>query len=192
MERLALCSKILYDRDILEKQQQIKRLQDELLSTSTPVVVFEKYSDWLEKLEYIYSNIHRVISTNINDEYGEMMEFGLTSNQLRCFYKIIKKVLYDTTNNKPWSKKIAYNIIESIDCFICSLIDSLLWQTIWSIGQQRLTDLLCSNIRYHLGGEIGVDKSPCILEDIPVFSCSKCKYNVHYFIYNNSICINCQ
>ena len=39
MERLALCCKVLYDKDILEKHKELEYIRD-------PILYYENYEDW--------------------------------------------------------------------------------------------------------------------------------------------------
>ena len=192
MERLAICSKVLYDHDILKKNNEIIELKKEINNISTPTVLFESYSSWILTIDKMYENIRNAVEQNINTEYDNMAENGLLLTQTRFFYKIIKNELFLLTGNKVWSKFTSESIVNSIDGFIYSLFNNFAWERIWILGPNVIIDIIFDNIRFQLGGDVSIDKSPCILGDIPIFKCKNCHKKLKFFINKNEKCVYCQ
>ena len=183
MERLSLCSKVLYDVDILKKQKEIIKLQKDLKG---PSVFFNSWKEWEETQEKIYTNIHGVLNEYIvkdEFEYHYMECFGITSRQTSAFYDIINSELYGLTKDGEWSRKITEHIDHSLNAFLDGFMELNLWKTIIydRLSKQQLSDLLFYTIRYQLETNF--------FKDIAEFKCNTCKKIVDYC--EEDICYDC-
>lgn len=189
MERFTLCSRILYDNDILDKNNEIIRLKQIL---DTPKILFKNNKEWEDSKNKLYTEINLTINKYIVldvFEYEQMSYFGLTSMQYIKIVDAIETGLTILTNNSKWSEKIACEIIYGIDGFFNGMINSNTWNIMYNIlSAQDLANIVYENIHWQLDNE---EHSPCILENIPIFKCIMCikKYN---YINDTGLCFNCE
>ena len=167
MERLAITSQVLYNKDLLDKKNEIIKLKQEIQKLSDPKIV---YSNW-EEYENVQKEAYAIIKQGcdkwiIEDtfEYEHMSYQGLTSRQdLNLPYYIEKALNLITKNqNKEWSMKISSEIIYSIRGVLNQLIDAGFWENIYSEYTPNLmSKFIYDNIIWQLddGNHI-----PCILD----------------------------
>ena len=82
------------------------------------------------------------------------------------------KLLITKENNKEWVEKISYDIIYGIDGFLNGFIKTGNWDLIYSqLDSETMSNLIYNNIIWQLDNG---EHSPCILEDIAIFTCEMC------------------
>ena len=107
MENLALCSKVLYDRDLLKKTEKLKKLEP-------PRIIFNKYSDYEHSKAAFYISIESAVYEYNNEQ-------TISESYIQNICDTVEKGLIDLTNNPEWSKSIAYeNVYVLIRCLIYS------------------------------------------------------------------------
>jgi len=167
MERLVLCSKVLYDIDIIEKQKRILDLEKQL---QTPKLSFKHWNEWTEKCDLLNINIKKILHECIVDDerqYYFMFSFGITPVQESKIDWCVYKELYKLTDDTRWSRTITDQILLGVSAMFCSFISSESWIIIYeSLDSIQLCNMIYKNIVYQLD---------IILEDIPQFKCIKCK-----------------
>lgn len=188
MERLALCSKVLYDHDILEKQKRINELEKKL---ENPKVRFETYEDWENFKDKMFEGIRSVLMEWIEHnehEYQNMSHFGITPRQKIVIHEHVYSYLHKCTKNSFWSEKVAYDVMNSLQAMIHTLQDVNLWEYIHETQRSKgITELVYKHIRWFLGDDT---HSQCVLGELPEFECKKC-HKFDNFITEENVCDSC-
>jgi hypothetical protein len=184
MERLALCSKVLYDHDILEKQKRINELEKKL---EKPKVQFETYEDWENFKEKMFEGIRSVLKKCIEDnefEYQHMSHFGITPRQEIIIYDCVYSELHKCTKNSFWSEKLTNDVMHSLNAMIITLQNVNLWNGIHETQRSEgITELVYKYIIWFLEDNIN-------LQEIPEFECKRC-HKIDNFITEEKLCISC-
>jgi uncharacterized membrane-anchored protein YhcB (DUF1043 family) len=188
MERLALCSKILYDYDILEKQKRINELEKKL---ENPKMRFETYEEWEKYKEKIFEDIGSVLKKCIEDdefEYHHMSHLGITFRQEDVIRDCIYSNLHKCTKNSFWSEKITDDVMHSLNAMINTLQDVNLWGYIHETQRSKgITELVYKHITWFLGDGT---HSTTVLDELPEFECKKC-HKIEDFITEKNLCFSC-
>lgn len=143
MESLAITSKVLYDKDLLDKKKEIAELKSEILENTIPKILYDDYEEWdklkIEAIKICQEGVRNFISV---EEYPFMRDFGFTPNQqMDGLYTILWKAFNKITKGQSneWISNYAQIIAETIAHTIYSLIDMGLWENIYdSLGRDGL------------------------------------------------------
>lgn len=186
MDKLIQTSSILYDKDIYDKNNEIISIKN---CYNTPKILYNNYQEWLIIKKTLLDNIYNEISIIIDKEYLYMNYHGMTINFKKSLNKILLLKLVDLTKNEKWSNNISNILINSVDSFIMSLVNSNTWNFFYnSITKTKLKEIIFKNIKWQLCN----DKYwSILLDNIPQFICKKCKKKDNYINYNN-LCVNCE
>ena len=154
MERLALCSKILYDRDLLEKKKIILELEYQLNLQKVKIICKNK-EDLDIKINICFENIKKQLNYIIVDDYDQysnIVYFGITSVLTVYLENTIFTELYKLTNKKyhQWCSDISYNIVVSIDSIIQSLYEN---NKINDFNNEELSNYIYTYIKYQMYNE---------------------------------------
>ena len=166
MEKLALCSKVLYDIDLLNKQKEIYELKK---TVNIPKIYIQNNELWQYKKEVMYDIIKTSIDEYILeefDDYEDMQYNGLSSLQRININNILYKELNKITEHKycTWCENKAYDIVYSIEGAIQGLIYT---DKINNFRDFEISEFIYKNIIWQLGDNTHF---PSILDDIPVFN----------------------
>lgn len=167
MEKLAICSKILYDNDLLDKQNEILNKKNQISELNnklnTPKILFENRDEWLSLRNDIYIILENEISEHIID--GDILLYNFNSNDRHHINNILFRELNKLTKYKyqGWCEITAFDIIYGIDASIQSL---LYLNKSSDITSSELSIFIYKNIIWQLDDDT---HSPCILEDIPYY-----------------------
>jgi hypothetical protein len=186
MERLALCSKVLYDRDILEKQKRILELEK-------PRVKFKNPREWTRFKNDMYDELRSVIKECIEDDAFErhhMIWQGLTSRQEMRIALCIEKRLTELTKNVKWAQEIAWDtVVYSVNAMFQSFIKTNLWETLYhSLSPEEMSDIIYSHIVWQLDDDT---HAPCILDDIATYDCLLCS-KIDDYVSDDGYCYDCE
>ena len=154
MERLALCSKILYDQDLLEKKKIILDLEYKLNLQKVKIICKNK-EDLDIKINTCLENIKKQIEYIIVDDYEEYINivyFGITSLLTIYLENTIFTELYKITNKKyyEWCYDTSYNIVFSVNSIIQSLHEN---NKINDFNDEELSNYIYTYIKYQLYDE---------------------------------------
>ena len=189
MERLALCSKVLYDRDILEKQRRIIELEKKL---ETPKIRFERYEDWENFKTHMYRDVHVVLEKwVINDpfEYEHMSYQGLTFRQESALIECVYEHLCNGTKNVEWSEKMANDVVYSVRAMFIALQNTHIWEFIYKrMNPRDIVELIYEHVSWYLDDG---SHSPCAIEDLPEFKCLACQ-RIEDYVNENQVCVECE
>lgn len=150
MEKLSTTCKVLYDKDLLDKANEIVKLKKELNSNILPKIVYENYEEW----ETLKTEAIKICQGGVRDfitdiEYPFMRDFGINPGQYDGLYLI----LWDAFNKiskgqaNEWVSNYAQIINLTIKNTIRTLVDMGFWEIILdsvpdSLGRVLLCDFL--------------------------------------------------
>jgi hypothetical protein len=143
MERLALCSRTLYDKDLCDKATEISQLKRTLAKYVTPVVSYSTRHEW----EANKAKMHEIIETGIrkyvigregDEEYSN---FGITAHQKIQICGVIKEALMGLTGCEEWSIHMASTVTDSVDGFFGNL------------RREQILDIVMSTVYQYLSVE---------------------------------------
>ena len=187
MENLLLCSRTLYDKDILDKMS-ILQAKTKAVKKNYPQLFFETYTEWDEKKNLILNGIKTYIVdyiTNEDTEYEIMRNTGLTSHQWVNVGNNVEKNLYYLTADKKWSHDVTWELMSLCSLFFDSLISSGTWEILYErLTRNQIASLLNNIIKNHLDNDI--------LLDIPKFRCKNCKKISSNVFASDNYCFECK
>lgn len=175
-----MCSKVMYDKDILDKMNEINKLKN------APHVEYASLEEWDNTLNSGKEMIKKCINKWVVEddlEYRSMRIFGLTSRQ-RCHIcdclREVMNLLTKETNNS-WGAGVAHNIMVGVEGFFNGFIDTGNWDIIYSNLEP---DTMSSVIYHNIASQLDEH-----LSEIAVFTCVKCKKKDTYT--ENGLCYDC-
>lgn len=132
MELLAKTSQVLYDYDIINKQNEIKTLK-------MPRVLYSDMNEWeslkCEAIEHLRKNVSEFVSEK---EYHQMRDFGITPNQsmngfsqmmFNSFNHLLKKQANDWVFT--YAETVSHTVIATVE----TLVEIDVWNNIFDKGQ---------------------------------------------------------
>jgi hypothetical protein len=134
MERLALCSKILYDIDLLDKKNEIDKLNKII---NIPKLSFKNEEEFINAKNTMYNIIQKsvwdCVVQNDDFEYYNSPYEGLNSQQRNYINKIMNEELNKFTSeldlkkkqniSQKWCENISFDIIYNIEGSLQGLVD---------------------------------------------------------------------
>lgn len=149
MEKLALCSKVLFDHDVMEKSKRIVDLESELAYHSPPKKEYRCEREWLEMLESVKGEIVEFIGEMMQDdvEYNWVETMGVTPRWSSMILDMLRTKFVELSGEPKWSESIAhliwFNLKESIDVLLRSGAWSILFHT---MEREGIIDIFTRNI----------------------------------------------
>lgn len=177
MDNLIKCSRILYDVDIYNKQQEIvslkkriNELEQNIEEYTTPKVFCKNHVEWHRKityvLEYIYNNITNIQLIDDDEEDIELFtgpgRWAISDKQIKS--ELFVDILTWLTGKEKWSHNIVIQIMADLKC----ILDILKIHEKYNESERRdfiyyfIHDKLCERHTYS------------ILAGIPQYTCGKC------------------
>ena len=142
MERFALCCKVLYDKDILDKHKELEYIRD-------PVLYYEHYEDWEDHLDTLYMDIHEGIKDaimSVGSFESMKRNYIIPMKQSKHIRLVLTKALMKLTRKEKWSEDTSHDIMDGIES--CMRITGYQW-----VGnRQDVIDTIYKLIRDRLGG----------------------------------------
>jgi len=176
MEKLAVTCKILYDNDILHKQQQCVKLKEELNDYILPKIIYESYEEWdnlkTEAIEICQKGVRSFIS---DGEYRFMRDFGINPGQYHSLYLILFEAFNKIAKGQAnqWVCNYAQIINITIKNTIRTLVDIGQWVHIYdALGREGLNTFILK-ILMEFFDESSTDTYDSI-GIIRYFKCSSC------------------
>jgi hypothetical protein len=115
MNNLASVSKILYDREVIEKNKENFELKKKLKKYETPKVLYENEDEWEELKNKEFSKLEIEIKDWCSKIHYQAFQYEIDSVTIDCVYQSIEKCLLNLTKNIFWSNFNAYYIIVTIE-----------------------------------------------------------------------------
>ena len=186
MDKLVLCSKIFYDRDIIDKNNEIFELKEKFLK---PTIVCGSLKDWEIKLNLMFASLRLGLTQWIileEEEYERTLFTGSLSGfiQIELFWAIVNGLDKLIEKKKhPWSLKTATCVMEGIESSIISLSE------IHKLHQFTKGEL----VRYIYGIILlRLNKNGILLSKIATFICKNCKKYHHNLTTISDLCYPCR
>jgi len=198
MEMLAVCSRVLYDNDILNKMKEVDDLKKEsngfkkqLKPYKRPRVLYASVDEYL----FHKKNALKIIKDGIDGcirgdafEYEQMYFQGLTTRQTDGVSYYIEKALTNLTNNKEWSSMTSFTITYGLTGFFAGLIESNIWSLLYNdLNAEQVANMVYKNIEWQLDS----DPSPLHLDGIAQFLCPNCQKVVNW-LPTPERCFDCE
>jgi hypothetical protein len=165
MDKLTLCSRILYDKDLLEKKEELERLNK--IINVPRIKYFQK--EWDDKKQEMYDNLEScvwncIISDEDNEFYNSIYS-GLSSRQRNYLNDIIYKELNNLTKDQfhTWCSNLAWDIVYGIEGSIRGLIET---DKINDFTEIEIANFIFRNIEWQLSSTWN---NYCIIDNIPIF-----------------------
>jgi hypothetical protein len=162
MNNLASVSKILYDRDVIEKNKENYELKKRLKIYETPKILYENEDEWEEIKNKEFSKLEIEIkewSSNINFNY---FEYEIDSIWYKGPYNSLKECLLNLTNNIEWSEFNA-------DYIICMVEKCLRNLYHFNISNDNLSENLNDMVYGMIIGRLDGEGSEPLLLEIPYY-----------------------
>ncbi len=182
MENLIKCSKILYNKDIADKNREILYLQNEIRNLKkeysallSPRIFFNNHKEWhkivSDTLSYIYNYVSRIHLYNDNFGNNVIVEPGrwLISDR-HIKYEMLKQSLIRLGGSEPWADKVSKDIISDLN----NILNQLKLHERYSYTEIR------KFVYFFIHDKLCERHSNSILANIPQYKCTKC-----HQIYND-------
>jgi len=151
MERLELCSKVLYNADILNKQKEIYELKKII---NIPKIFIQNKELWELKKRDMYKIIKtKIYECILKNDYDNILLNGLSSLQRMNINHVLYNELNKITEYKysGWCEHRAWDIVYSIEVGVQELIYS---DKISDFRDYELVEFIYKNIIRRLEGII--------------------------------------
>jgi len=142
MERLALCCKVLYDKDILEKHKELEYIRD-------PVLYYEKYEDWEDHLDVLYMDIYEGVKDaimSVGSFESMKRNYIIPMKQSKHIRLVLTKALMKLTRKEKWSEDTSHDVMDGIESCLRVIGNE------WKGHRQDVIDTIHKLIRDRLGG----------------------------------------
>ena len=150
MERLALCSKILYDIDLLEKKRELENIKAKIIEKPDLTNIRLEKKNLFKKMEETIWEII-VDDDDLYDDCDNIKYYipNVCAGQRFQIYNYLYKELNNLTENKnnKWCEDVSWNIIFSVDSSIQSLVNI---DKIDDFTLEELADFIYNNIIWQL------------------------------------------
>lgn len=193
MEKLALTCKILYDVDILQKMERLKK------EKTHPIIIFKDLFDYFNKAKKFQLKIRNGIAIILSsdekfiefkEEIQDTSDFSFFFSEL---YKLIFKELSIFTQNKHryWCEKTTINILNSVKGGLKGVVYSL--NLIEGENIEITKNMVIGttlNIIYNFIGNHDVHQG--VFDQISYFKCDICKKIKNNVIFMDKlVCEKC-
>ena len=160
MEKLTLCSKVLYDKELLYCKKELytyKKIHD------TEKMEFQSWEDYEDKVNMMYETIGTELKKWCNNSQHNVYWDPDTINTdgiLDTVYECLKKL----TNDSVWSEYHSNEIIFNVHGMLESLTHTIgLFTNSTPITSEMLVDIILNLIKWHIDNSSTF--SPKILND---------------------------
>jgi hypothetical protein len=155
MERLALCSRVLYNQDLLDKKKEIENLKE--LIIKKPKLIFKSKNEWIKRRDVLFNileeNIMEIIVEDdyLYDEIENIKYYinDICSGQRYMIYTLLFKELNILTGEgyQRWCEYISWELVFSLDSAIQTL---KMVDKIDDFSEYELAEFICKNIFWQL------------------------------------------
>ena len=183
MERFALCCKVLYDKDILDKHKELEYIRD-------PVLYYEDYEDWEYHLDVLYTDVHEGVKDaimSVGNFESMKRNYIIPMKQSKHIRLELTKALMKLSRKEKWSEDTAHDVMDGIESCLRVIGNE------WIGDRTNVINTLCKLIRDRLGGT-GDDTFPMSgkLCRIARFQCQGCGELIPLGEHGELICDLCE
>jgi len=142
MERLSLCCKVLYDKDILDKHKELEYIRD-------PVLYYENYEDWEDHLDVLYMEIYEGVKDaimSVGSFESMKRNYIIPMKQSKHIRLVLTKALMKLSRKEKWSEDTAHDVVDGIESCLRVIGNE------WIGDRPNVIDTICKLIRDRLGG----------------------------------------
>jgi len=178
MERLAFCSKILYDRDIIKTKKELYDLKD-------PKKIFKNFNESEQYKNNFYEKIKAIIYEFIQSANESHMRYwGISDSTVGSICDQINILLFEFTKNKEWSERIAFeNVYTLVSGLFHSLTTSSLWEMIYELSdRENISEFVYSNVFWYFEH---------LFPKMFYFKCNTCNIITDYLDEITNVCYTC-
>lgn len=166
MERLAMCSHVLYNEDLLNKKKEIENLKE--LIIKKPKLIFKSKNEWIKRKDLLFNILEeKIMEIIVEDDYlyDEIENIKYYSNdicngQRYMIYTLLYKELNILTGEgyQRWCEYISWELVFSLDSAVQTLkhLDKLddfsdyelaefiIKNIFWQLDEgKKLEDIIC-------------------------------------------------
>ncbi len=155
MEKLALCSHILYNQDLLDKKKEIEKLKESIIIE--PKILFKTKNEWINSKNIFFNTLEKNIYQIIVEDdylynYIENIKYycnNICSGQRYDIYTLLYSELNNLTSQKyqKWCEHISWELIFSIDSAIQTLKNMELLD---NFSENDLAEFINKNLYWQL------------------------------------------
>jgi len=208
MEKLSICAKILYDNDLLDKQNELDKYKKDMLE---PILYFKSQEEFYEKktkmLVDLKESIKQWHKENFLDQDAEDGERGWLAAQhvmsydnrleevllmniheefQNTLYVSIFEVLKEFFGDTNWLSTVVYHICVSLGS-ICTTINRG-WTFIENvIRNDNICHILYTSIQDILNEMVFNYHQDKFFK----FTCAKCSKHIRWIYIDNNLCVEC-
>jgi len=197
MEKLSICAKILYDNDLLNKQNELDKYKKDMLE---PILYFKSQEKFYEKKSKMLVDLEENIKQWHKEHFLDHDQSHINQNRLEealfiniqdefqsSLYATIFEVLKDFFGDTNWLSTVVYHICVSLAA-MCTSINRHYAFIENVIQNDNICSILYSSIQDILN-EMVFDFHQ---DKFFRFTCAKCSKHTRWiYIDNNNICIEC-
>ena len=188
------CSKILYDKEIIEKNKEINYLKKHIIELKknygNPIVEFDSLKQFNIYTKNFESQINNVIKQFISkNDY--LKQNGLSFDQCIKILNVIYDNLLKITHNKEWSSVKSQDIVSKVNILIETLISCGIWYKIYESENPDIVSIIYNLFILEIGNFENSYNG--VIDCIAHFKCKQCNkfYKYGFLNFNYSKCIHC-
>ena len=197
MENLSICAKILYDNDLLDKQNELDKYKKDMLE---PILYFKSQEEFYEKKSKMLVDLEEAIKHWHKEHFLDHDQPHINRNRLEealliniqdefqsSLYAAIFEVLKEFFGDTNWLSTVVYHVCVSLAA-ICASINKH-YEFIENVIQNdNICSILYSSI-HDILNEMVFDFHQ---DKFFRFTCKQCSKHIRWiYIDNNNICVEC-
>ena len=159
MNNLASVSKILYDKEVIQKNKENYELKQKLKKYEKPKVYFENEDEWYELKVKEFLKLEIEIKNWCSELRYDNFDFEIDTIWYNGVYNSLEECLINLTNNKEWSKFNANYII----CMVEKCLQNLIH---FNLSEEDLSENLGDMVYGMIIGRLDGDGSEPLLFDM--------------------------
>ena len=161
MEKLTLCSKVLYDKEILDAQKELFTYKNKY---ETPRKEFQNWEEYEEQLKMMYLKIGTKLEELLCNNSQHYVFWDPDTINTDGVLDTVRECLTKLTNNPIWSEHHSNEIIFNVHGMLESLSDTVgLFTNSSPITPEQLVDIILNLIKWH----ISESSTDCLLTSFP-------------------------
>ena len=161
MYKLSLCSKILYDTEIIESNKTIQTFKNKY----EPSPILLSTDKWKNLKSIFLLNLKQKINTFLSNHHENIIHGKI--HFIWLLHYCLKDELNIITKNYEWSENMSEQILRCIDSSLYSLYNL---DILNNFNQSQLSDFIQNNINNQLFSHTNNNAYPCVFYNIIKFN----------------------
>lgn len=182
MEKLAICCKILYDRDILDKHDQLIQYKQNMIQ---PILYFESREIYTHKKKVMQEDLLNKINIWYSDE--EFLDYSIGINSDTYFQNLLYSHIYSALvnffNTSDWLCTLVYHMCIGFETIIPNYIKENNWRMQWI----SIPNIIYTSIQEQLDIIVFVNHHNKFFR----FKCHNCQHIYKPYDMKHNICRDC-